>query len=219
MSFTLLSVIPFASFATHPSLLSVLHSHRKTIQIAFCLQLKQLHTVLYLHIFNTRHGEIWSAKPSLGDGENQLNTHAKPTQSGEMTGACSLEQLGRSNEARDQLLLSRFGVLFMRLPVAREGREKRSQEEEEWINLWHSSEAKCMIPFCTVVDELKGIRYIKPVAVQLERQIIKTILEESWWQGLLLRVISEVLFRKGSCQISSSRVELQTLSRVPCLIL
>lgn len=76
-----------------------------------------------------------------------------------------------------------------------------------------------MIPFCTVADELKGIRYINPVAVQLERQIIETNLEESWWHGLLLRVISEVLFRKGSYQISSSRVELQTLSRVPCLIL
>ena len=51
-----------------------------------------------------------------------------------MTGASALEQLGKSNEARDQLLLSRFGVLFLKLPVAREGRVKRSWEEEG-INL------------------------------------------------------------------------------------
>ena len=58
-----------------------------------------------------------------------------------MTGASSLEQLGRSNEAGNQLLLSRFGVLFLRLPIAREGREKgergREGESEEEKDVTH----------------------------------------------------------------------------------
>jgi len=63
-----------------------------------------------------------------------------------------------------------------------------------------------MIPFRTVVDELKGIPCFNPVAAQMETHC-KMILEDSWWHGLLLRILSEVLFRKGSHHISSSRLK------------
>lgn len=85
-----------------------------------------------------------------------------------MTGASAFEQLGSSNEAGDQLLLARFGVLFLRLSVAREGRERRSREEE-WEGIHPSHCFEVTTPFFTVMIDDKGIRGNNPVEGQLER--------------------------------------------------
>lgn len=170
ISFMLLSGIPF--YIPSNPLGPVTLNTGKQFKLPFAFKLNSCISFVLTH-FQCKPWRNLIRKAFLRWWRKPAECPHRPAQSGEMTGASSLEQLGRSNEAGNQPLLSRFGVLFLRLPIAREGREKGRWEEEEGRSLWHSSKAKYMIPFCTVVDELKGIPYFNPVAAQLERHIAR----------------------------------------------